>query len=100
MLSEEENLPPYTAKFALVLLSDGDITAKELKEVLDAVGYKGVNLNPVYDEAHECPCPSDRCLNILREQGHVIPKDIKCCNCWFFGKPPQERTSVEELIKP
>lgn len=35
---------------------------------------------PEYD--HEHPCPSDMCINLLRQIGYAIPEEADCCTCY------------------
>jgi len=30
---------------------------------------------------HEHPCPSDKCIAVLRRLGYDIPKEVDCCVC-------------------
>jgi hypothetical protein len=70
-----------TQRFHLTLATDADVDERELCEVLDALGYRGINVvDPALD--HEHPCPSGFCLDRLRDEGHSIPASADCCVCW------------------
>jgi len=72
-----------TQRFSIVLATDDDVTEKELRDSLEALGYHGVL---VLDHArifsHEHPCPSSHCFDSLRDAGHLIPSSESCCYCW------------------
>lgn len=79
--------PPRTTQiFLMHLVSDGDVPAQEIREVLQAVGYHGVQVLGEEANIHECPCPSAGCLDELRQAGHHIPADTRCCICWGLGR--------------
>lgn len=74
-----------TQRFSLALATDGDVTAKELREALDALGYHGILVHE-HTGAHECPCPSSACLDLLDRQGHFVPPGTDCCICWAISR--------------
>jgi hypothetical protein len=75
--------PAFTQRFAIALLTDNDVTAKELGEVLTALGYHGVWVQYRDEKEHEHPCPSSKCCEQLRTMGHIISEDVVCCDCWW-----------------
>lgn len=48
------------------------------------------SLTDEYD--HEHPCPSNRCIAVMRRIGYDIPEEITCCVCYARsmeqGHPP------------
>jgi hypothetical protein len=74
-----------TQRFRVILSTDGDVTESELADVLDALGYHGIvtiSASRAGLENHEHPCPSGRCIDQLRAEGHLIPDGSDCCVCW------------------
>ncbi len=75
--------PAFTQRFAVALLTDGDVIASEITQALEALGYHGVWVQERQVSKGEHPCPSRKCIEKLRELGHVISKDANCCICWW-----------------
>jgi hypothetical protein len=68
------------------MATDGDVSETEVVDVLDALGYHGLMvLDRSRPGDHECPCPSRRCIDQLRAEGHDIPDGTDCCVCWGSG---------------
>lgn len=77
-----------TQKFYVIMATDGDVAEREIGEVLDALGYHGLLvLDAARADPHECPCPSARCIEQLRHEGHRIPAGTACCICWARERP-------------
>jgi hypothetical protein len=75
-----------TQRFYVVLATDGDVSEREIGEVLDALGYHGILvLDRDKTDSHEHPCPSWGCISQLRAKGHAIPDGTNCCICWGRG---------------
>ncbi len=77
--------PAFTQKFAIALLTDGDVIASEIGQALESLGYHGVWVQErlVSKPDHEHPCPSSECVKRLRAMGHIIKEDASCCDCWW-----------------
>jgi hypothetical protein len=77
--------PRRTQRFHVVIASDGDVHEREIGDILDALGYRGLLVLDQDRTDHEHPCPSTWCLEQLRAAGHVIPAGADCCVCWGAG---------------
>jgi len=77
-----------TQRFYVIMATDGDVAEREIGEALNALGYHGLLvLDAGKADPHECPCPSRRCIEQLRREGHVIPDGTSCCICWARNAP-------------
>jgi hypothetical protein len=78
-LSEE---PTFTQTFVFTIASDGDVSADEIKSLLEAVRYHRVEVFTCSPD-HEHPCPTTLgCISALRREGLDIPDGVSCCVCW------------------
>ncbi len=34
---------------------------------------------------HEHPCPSARCVEVMRKNGVDVPDGVDCCICWRYS---------------
>ncbi len=87
-------LPPFTQSFVVTLATDGDVTAKELTECLQALGYHTREVLTCHLD-HEHPCPTaDMCIRSLRGQGYAVPDGTGCCVCWM------RENAADDLDRP
>lgn len=84
-----------TQRFLIVVSTDDDVEEREIGDVLDALGYHGLLVLDLARTDHECPCPSDRCVRRLRQEGHAIPEGVACCICWALRLTPPGEAHAE-----